>query len=108
MALLGDFGHAFTAFFAAVGAFHAVLVNGFAVFPGKNAEEIHEDAGRGIGTRSEGEGALFDSVEAGGVDINAPASEESQEVLDGRGVVTGDLKLLSEVEPRTVAVEAIE
>jgi hypothetical protein len=64
-----------------------VFVEGFAVFPGEDAEEVHEQAGSGVGAGDESEGALFDEGEAGGVDINALASEEAEEVLDGRGVV---------------------
>jgi hypothetical protein len=105
---LSDLSHAFSAFIAAIDGLHAMFIDCFAVFPGEDAEEIHEYAGSGIGTGCESESALFNDGEAGRVEINALASEETEQVLDGRGVAIGDLKLFGEIEARAIAVEAVE
>jgi len=49
----GDFSEAFAAFVAAIEGTHAMFGDGFAVFPGEDAEEVHENARRSIGAGSE-------------------------------------------------------
>ena len=100
LAALGDFGHAFV-------AFEAALLQGEPIVVGEDAEEVLEQGGTGIGIGSETNGALLDDVDAGLVEVNGLASEETEKVLDGRRVVFGDVELIGEVESGAIAVEAM-
>ena len=100
LAALGDFGHAFMAFDAALLQREPIVV-------GEDAEEVLEQGRAGVGIGGEADGALFDDVDAGCVEVNGLASQKTEEVLDGRRVVFADLKLIGEVETMAVAIEAM-
>ena len=100
LAALGDFGHAFV-------AFDAALLKRKAIVIGENAEEVLEQGRAGIGIGSETDGALFDDVDAGFVEVNGLASEETEKVLDGRRVVFADLELIGEMEAGAIAIQAM-
>ena len=100
LAALRDFGHAFV-------AFDAALLERKAIVVGENAEEVLEQGRARIGIGGESDGALFDDVDAGFVEVNGLASEETEKVLDGRRVVFADLELIGEVEARAIAVETM-
>ena len=106
LAALGEAGEAFAIVFAAFGDVHAVFEGGAAVFVGEEPMELDEETGCGVGIGGEEEGALKDELASGGGEVNSPASEEVEEVFDGRGVVLGELELVGEVKAGTVAVEA--
>ena len=100
LAALGDLGHALM-------AFDAALLERKAIVVGENAEEVLEQGRTGIGIGGETDGALFDDVDAGFVEVNGLASEETEKVLDGRRVVFADLELVGEMEAGAIAVKTM-
>ena len=102
-----------TCLFAKVGEFEALgVAEGegllfflFAVFVGEDAVEVFEQGWAGFRSGREGEGALFDDLEAGGVEIGFAGGIEVAELVDGAGGVGAELELVGEVELGAVAVE---
>ena len=110
--------------FTEVGEFEAlgvaeregVLFFLFAIFVGEDAVEVFEQGWAGFWGGGEFEGALFDDLEAGGVQLRGAGGVEVAEMIDGGLGVGGifgdvirqvfsDLELVGEVELGAVAVE---
>ena len=77
----------------------------FAVFVGEDAVEVFEEGWAGFGSRRECEGALFDDLESGGVEVGFAAGVEVAELIDGVGGVGAEEELVGEVELGAVAME---
>ena len=77
----------------------------FAVFVGEDAVEVLEEGWTGFGRAGECEGALFDDLEAGGVEVCFAAGVEVAELFDGAGGVGAEMELVGEVELGAVAME---
>src|SRR5687767_10021137 len=67
--------------------------------------EVFEQGWAGFGRAGECEGALFDDLEAGGVEVGFAAGVEVAELGDSAGVVGAELELVGEVELGAVAME---
>lgn len=99
--------------FAEVGEFEALglaereglLFFLFAVFVGEYAVEVFEQGWAGFGCRRQSEGALFDDLETGGIEVGFAAGVEVAELIDGVGGVGAELELVGEVELGAVAME---
>lgn len=88
-----------------VAEFEGVLLFQFAVFVGEDAVEVFEEGGAGFGRGGEFEGALFDDLEPGGIELGGAGGVEVAEVIDGGFGVVGNQELMGEVELGAVAVE---
>jgi hypothetical protein len=86
----------------------AVIVHGFAMFPGKNTHKLQKESGFSGGRAGELKSALFDGLETSFIEVNGLGVVEVEELLDAFSGVFGQIERLRQFQLLVVAEEFVD